>query len=256
MQRRAFLATAISVGLTGCSGSASDDDLEETASPADGSQESTPMETPTDTEKPTATASETETPTETPTATPVPEPDPIEFDGTGQKVTDRFEIQGGFTAFEMDHQGDSNFQVELIDTSSGETEELLANVIGTWNGHRATYVPPGEFLLDINADGSWSIEVTQPRPTQADVMDVPVELTGDTVDYDGPIYFPGLVQVTAKHAGDSNFAVWVRNIHGEHVDLLFNEIGRFEGETTFSGEGHGWITVEANGDWSIRIEEA
>jgi hypothetical protein len=41
---------------------------------------------------------------------------------------------------------------------------------------------------------------------------------------------------------------------GSFPELVFNEIGSFSGETTYSFDGLGWVDVNADGDWSIEME--
>jgi hypothetical protein len=236
MKRRAFLSAVAMVGLAGCGGGNGNGDSNGAA--ADATPEGTP----------------TPESTSEPTPTPVSEPDPLSFSGSGQAVTDSFDVQGGFTGFAFEHDGESNFQVKLLDASTGDRVDLLANEIGSWQAKFPRHVPAGEYLLDVTADGSWQATVTQPRPGHADVIEPPLSFEGSYPDYEGPIEFPGLVTIAGEYSGESNFQVFVRNIDGEVADLTFNEIGAFEGKTTFSGEGFGWINVRATGDWSIRVE--
>lgn len=37
-------------------------------------------------------------------------------------------------------------------------------------------------------------------------------------------------------------------------DLIFNEIGEFEGSSTARTEGIVWIDVNADGNWTLEIE--
>lgn len=246
MNRRAYLATTSAFLLAGCTGS---DDPSADATPAD---TTTPSET---SDPPPATDAPTETTAETTTAQPtIMEPDPVEFSGTGQRVTDSIPIQGGFTAFHLTHTGQSNFIIELQDASTAEMRELLANEIGSWQGNIATGLAAGEYLLDVTADGNWTAEIRQPRPGEADAHQLPIEVADAYPNYAGPIYFPGGTRILASYAGESNFIVQLLNAQGELVDLAFNEIGAFEGETTFAGEGYGWLQVKATGDWMVTLE--
>lgn len=216
--------------------------------------ESTATAQPTATAAPTASPSPTPSPTAEPTPTPVSDGERYDFSGQGQRVTDEFTIEGGFTSFDMAHDGSSNFQVELIDSSSGDTEEYLANEIGAWEALLPYHIPAGEYVLDINADGNWEIIVRQPRHTLADADSVPVTGSDEYSNYLGPVEFEGFHRVRGEYNGDSNFAVWLLDDTGDEEDLLFNEIGEFEGETTTDYEGLGYIRVEATGPWQIDVE--
>lgn len=226
-------------------------DVTPTAEPGGGAATASPViDGGTPTTAPTATAS----PTPEPTATPRPEPAAQSYSGSGQAVTDTVSMEGGLATFAMDHDGESNFQVELIDESTGNTQEFLANEIGTWEADQPYYVPPGDYVLDVNADGNWNIDVDQPRPAPSEVSSLPTSSSDQYPNYIGPVQFDGLHTVSAEYNGDGNFAVWALDEDGQERDLLFNEIGQFEGENSYSGTHVGYIRVEATGDWELDIE--
>lgn len=179
----------------------------------------------------------------------IEEPDPQEFSGSGQDVV-TFTAQGGMTVLDTQHNGDANFQVEVLD-SSGGLVDIPVNVIGDWEGSNAMGLPQGEYAADINADGSWELVVRQPRETEG--QSLPVNESGRNSDVFGPVEFEGLAEVEGEHDGDSNFQVEVLNINGQLIDILFNEIGQFEGATTFSANGPGYVQVNSEGEWTISI---
>ncbi len=85
---------------------------------------------------------------------------PIILSGKGQEATKTFHLSGELTRFEMTHNGNSNFIIELMDTD-GNTQELVVNEIGKYNGSQAFNVPEGDYILNINADGSWTVKIIQ-----------------------------------------------------------------------------------------------
>ncbi|MXV61265.1 hypothetical protein GS429_04140 [Natronorubrum sp. JWXQ-INN-674] len=132
---------------------------------------------------------------------------------------------------------------------------MLFNAIGPFEGATGELVEPGEYVLDVDADGAWSISIRQPEPagTDADVDDLPVELQGEHADWAGPIGFDGLVEAHGTHAGDANFIVEVFPVDEPFPELVFNEIGPFEGETTLRADGVGYVVVEADGPWTLEV---
>lgn len=48
--------------------------------------------------------------------------------------------------------------------------------------------------------------------------------------------------------------MWLKDHRGNEVELLFNEIGPFEGSTTASQEGVGLVYVVVQENWTITIE--
>ncbi len=72
--------------------------------------------------------------------------------GEGDDVLRLEAASSGLTTVEMSHRGRGNFIVWAF-TASGRT--LLANEIGRFDGQ--ALLADGTLLLEINADGSWSI---------------------------------------------------------------------------------------------------
>lgn len=267
MNRRRFIAILGITAIAGCSGgddSGTEEDTvpQETDSPTSspkpvdttvesgGEDSPTPTESPT--EEPTDTPTQTETPTETPTDTPAStEPDPLTYSGSGQEVIDDVDIIGGLTIVEATHDGESNFAVEFV-PSEGEYNELFVNRIGSYEGATAELIDSDTYQIDVTADGDWSLTVRQPRPASGESL--PQSLDSDKPEVHGPFEFDGTHTATGEHDGDSNFAVRVFPPEGSFAELVFNEIGNFEGETTFRFDGVGFVDIEANGAWSLEME--
>jgi hypothetical protein len=187
-------------------------------------------------------------------ASPAPiEPAPQSFSGKGKRVSDRFRLEQGLSIFRMKHSGRSNFIMELID-ESGRTVELLVNEIGSFDGAKAIGVrTAGTYVIDIDADGNWSVTIEQPRPTSA--PSTPSSFTGRGAKVT-PFFAlqSGLRIVSMQHNGRRNFIVELLDRNGKTVSLLANEIGRFDGQKTASGSGIHLLNIDADGDWTVRID--
>jgi len=180
--------------------------------------------------------------------------DPITFDGEGATVTDEFELEASVTIAEATHDGESNFIVDLVPVN-GARPQLLVNVIGDFDGASGTILDDhGTHLLDIDADGTWELTIFQPEADAEDAHSLPLDLEGEDPAWDGPYQLEGLATATGAHEGEGNFIVEVLPQEGPFAELVFNEIGTFEGETTVDVEGVGYVTVEADGPWSLTIE--
>lgn len=106
----------------------------------------------------TVSTSQSQTPT---TTVPMPEPIEIPLSGTGQKATEKIRLQAGLANFSMKHDGSSNFSIFLLD-DMGNREELLVNEVGSFDGSKAVQIPEtGNYLLDIGADGAWTVTIKQ-----------------------------------------------------------------------------------------------
>ena len=159
----------------------------------------------------------------------------------------------------LKHNGSRNFAVWLDNQATGDHEDLLVNEIGSWQGSRATSVTAsGKYLFEVNADGPWSIEITQPTPLNAPVLSAPHKFSGTGTQ---ALYFlkvgSGIHKVTATHNGDSNFIVSAYNSDASSRQLLFNEIGAVNGSVALRiGSGGAYVVfdVKADGDWTLDVQ--
>lgn len=161
------------------------------------------------------------------------------------------EIEGGLVLLDASHDGSSNFIVSLVPESG--TKTIMTNAIGSYDGTTAALVDSGTYILDVDADGSWSIELTQPRPESGESL--PISLSGSGNAVHGPVAFDGTGIANATHeASGGNFSVEIFPTTGLFQTLVFNEIGSFEGETTYSFDSVGFVAVTADGKWSLDME--
>jgi len=267
-----------SLAIAGCG---SDDDSggtdtsgDETATPTPGDQSddgsggmdtgpptSAPADTattgPTETAVDTATTSPTETPTDSPTPTnsPTPTATPVpaqSFSGSGQEVRGGVSITGGLTIVEATYSGSGNFIVTLV-PEEGEFDTVAVNAIGSYDGATAQLVSAGSYQLDVDAESDWEVSIRQPRPNSGESL--PVSLDGDGPGVYGPFEFPdGPYTAAGSHDGQSNYIVEVVPLEGIAPTVVFNEIGSFEGETTFRPPALGYVSVAADGSWTMEVE--
>lgn len=180
---------------------------------------------------------------------------PIQLSGSGQQASQKFTLGEGLSIFRMTHSGQGNFSIWLLD-SNGEKVELLVNVIGSFNGSKAVRVnTPGEYVLDVQASGGWTVKIEQPRPTTA--PSVPKTLSGRGQQASEFITLnSGLKTFKMKHTGQGNFGIWLLDSSGEKVELLVNEIGSFDGSKAIgiSTSGIYILDISADGEWSVSIE--
>ncbi len=103
-------------------------------------------------------------------------------------ATDPFGLEPGLAIVKMNHQGDGSFVVNLLsarqeettrappikfsgDQNGGSNTEMsaaLADETGPVSVSRAVNIPvAGRHLFDVKADGPWTIDLEQPRPSSA-----------------------------------------------------------------------------------------
>lgn len=187
---------------------------------------------------------------------PAEEPEPINLSGVGQTATEPFELESGLVIVKMTHQGGANFIVKLLD-QSGMPAGLgsVANEIGPFEGSQAVQTRAGQHLLDIQADGPWTIVVEQPRPADAPET---TSFSGNSKSVTDFFRLSGgLHRFQLTHQGDANFIVKLLDKNGAPVDMsLVNEIGPFDGSKAVRvpKDDIYLLQVEANGPWTIRVE--
>ena len=91
---------------------------------------------------------------------------PRTYSGAGDDVPSPFMLEN--VKFELSHDGDSNFIVQLFN-DDGEYVKLLVNEIGEYDGSVSIKVSDGGYpadtskgihYLDITADGNWEVKMT------------------------------------------------------------------------------------------------
>lgn len=251
MDRRHFLTTLSLATIAGLAGCSTDESEPTTTTTQSDAADTDPATTTTQDAETTTTQGETEETTEEETTTTEEEtaeaPDVQTFEGSGAEVREGINIQGGITVVTGSHDGESNFQVKL---AGGEYDAHFINVIGQFDGAQADLVGQGDdYILDVNADGNWTLEITQPRATTGTGLPTTIEGQGPSVH--GPIEFGGTGVAAGSHDGESNFQAVIYPAEGDFGEHVFNEIGEYSGETSYSLSGLGWVDVNADGAYSI-----
>jgi hypothetical protein len=190
-----------------------------------------------DTGQPTATRVPL-TPTFAPTETPVPEP--VKLQGRGQTATEAVRLPAAVSVASFTHTGSRNF---IVKTFSGNNEDLLVNVIGSYEGQRPiTSTAP--VIFDINADGAWTIHIDA-IPSGAQPA---FQGRGDAVS--GLFMPPAAGAWEIRHDGRRNF-IAIAHCRGDR-NLVQNEIGQVSGSRVVRfGSGPCYWEVQADGSWSL-----
>jgi len=189
-------------------------------------------------------------------AAPAEEPAPINLSGNGQMATNPFELESGLAIFTMTHQGQRNFIVGLIDSSGKDVNPVVANSIGPSEVSKAVNIPrKADHLLNVNADGPWTIEVNQPRPSSAPAT-TSFDGSGDAATSLFELS-SGLHTINMGHQGERNFIVSLLDKNGKAVDpVVANEIGVANPSKAVRvpKEDIYLLNVTADGPWTIEIE--
>ncbi|MFF4625264.1 hypothetical protein [Nonomuraea jabiensis] len=167
--------------------------------------------------------------------------------GVGDQVLRLTKSPGLLT---LTHTGESNFIVTTVN-SSGKQEQLLVNEIGPYKGtvlYNGDGTTKSIAAVQIKADGAWNA-VFKPLSKARCWCAATLRGSGDQVLKLSPTR--GLRTVTAAHSGESNFIVQSYTRPGSWGDLLFNEIGSYQGKAVLPA-GTRLVTVKADGPWTLK----
>jgi hypothetical protein len=136
-------------------------------------------------------------------------------------------------------------------------------IIGTVAGDPNTDSTSGQAPTTAAPDTSPATPATtQPPATEAPTTAAPAAPRPQTISGRGKTATKafrvedGMAVFRFQHRGQSNFIVGLLTSRGEEIDGLVNEIGTITGSTARAIEaGRYLFNVEADGPWSIRIEQ-
>jgi hypothetical protein len=199
-------------------------------------------------------------------------------------ATDPFELDPGLAIVEMTHHGAGDFVVDLLPTRQGETATppkpiefsgdqnggdgteaafALADKTGPVNISRAVNISTGgEHVLDVKADGDWTVKVEQPRPSSAPRTSS-FSGKGDTVTS----FFRlsnGPKRITLTNPSQSDLKVSLLDKDGNAVEPAFvNETGqagvgpRANVSSTLNVDEDGiyLFDVRTDGLWTIEVAD-
>ncbi len=176
---------------------------------------------------------------------------PVEtsFSGTGDHVEDGIDIEEGLTVLESTHEGRRGFKVMLV--SEAGSSHAFAMHVGEYHGESPSLLEAGTYSLEVDADGPWEVDITQPREDYGEA--VPDSLSDTRPRVFGPYKFEGEYDATGVHEGSGDFNVWIYPQDISSRTLLFTDLGSVDTETTFEHEGVGWVAVEAAGEWEVEF---
>ncbi len=173
-----------------------------------------------------------------------------EFSGSGSKTTSTFELDDGVAIASFSHDGDDEFAVEL----AGDGDDVLATTAGNTAGESIASVEAGTYRLEIDADGEWSLDLSQPEVHGDDLEELPVEKSGTGSSFVGPLWAPDDGSLTLTHDGDGEFVVDGYGADGSRESIV-NKSGSFDNSRSFAASGTVWINIEADGDWTLEADE-
>jgi len=174
--------------------------------------------------------------------------------GDGDMISPPFDLGQGLVIFHVDYKAGGYFSVTVL-TESGQQVDRMECVEGPMVGSKAVGVSSGTYVLDVKAQGPWSIGIEEPAP-------VAVQYPPLSYGAEGSMATPffqtrgGPLLVTMNHGGSGDFVVTVMEAGGNSVALLANETGPFQSTRIISlrSDVNYLLNVEACGPWTVSIE--
>jgi hypothetical protein len=214
-----------------------------------------PLNTDTTSTTPTSVTSTSNSSNDTPVVEKIPDPEQITLKGKGDSVTKKQTLRNGYALLKITHTGSHNFAVYVHSTGE-DINDLTINEIGNYSGTRLLEVDSSKkYYFEINADGDWSIKITQPTTT---TVNAPTTLSGVGSQVKLINMNKGDHSAKIKHTGSHNFAVYFIDQYSSlwSRDLVINEIGNYKGTVLLNASKNGlyYLEVEADGNWTAQIE--
>jgi len=183
-----------------------------------------------------------------------PQPPKPPITGDGDTISPPFDLDQGLVVFHFDYQAEGHFSATIL-TESGQQVDRLECVQGPMVGSKAVGVPAGTYVLDVKAQGPWSVGIEEPAP-------VAVQYPPLTYGAEGSMATPffqtngGPLLFTMDYAVSGDFVVTVMEAGGNSVALLANETGPFQSFKIISlrSDVNYLLNVEADGPWTMSID--
>lgn len=80
--------------------------------------------------------------------------------GTGDEIIPNLAFKKGPVVMSLMYEGKAKFTVKMLD-SNGDTVATLVDKVGKYSGKRIVKIPKDadNYILEIQADGNWQIEI-------------------------------------------------------------------------------------------------
>ncbi|WP_254533538.1 polysaccharide deacetylase family protein [Natrinema gelatinilyticum] len=176
------------------------------------------------------------------------------FEGSGSGISPQFDLNEGILVANVSHEGE---EITVDVTKSGGTgrNENLLTTSGNTTGKSIMAVDGDTYKLEIDADSTWSVELSQPSVDADELENLPVQASGTGSGVVGPLWTNGRTRVVATHEGDGAFIVDGYGAGGSR-EILVYRTGEFDNSRSYKAGGTVWLNVEADGDWTLKVMDS
>jgi len=176
------------------------------------------------------------------------------FEGSGSGDTATFDLDEGILVANVSHDG-GEIAVDVTKPDGTGRNENLLTTSGNATGESIMAVDDDAYRLEVDADGAWSIDLSQPTVDSDELEDLPLEATGTGSAFVGPLWTEGGIRVVATHDGDGTFIVDGYDADGSR-EILVHRTGEFDNSRSYKAGGPVWLNVEADGDWTLEVVDS
>ncbi|ELY66325.1 polysaccharide deacetylase family protein [Natrinema versiforme] len=176
------------------------------------------------------------------------------FEGSGSGNTSTFDLDEGVLVANVSYDGGEIAVNVTKPDGIGRNENLLITS-GNATVESIMAVDDDTYRLEVDADGAWSIDLSQPAVDADELEDLPLEATGTGSAFVGPLWNQGGIRVVATHDGDGAFIVDGYDADGSR-EILVHRTGEFNNSRSYKAGGPVWLNVEANGDWTLEVVDS
>ncbi|MCC6177143.1 MAG: hypothetical protein IT305_17700 [Chloroflexi bacterium] len=199
----------------------------------------------------------TPTPSPSPSPSPAPGGQPIVITGQGPQASARFHLQAGLVTLKAQKSGNFFLFADLL-ASDGDFIDSVGLSRDETVGMSADRIAvAGEYLIDVGGSGAWTVTIEQPHPTGASPP--PVTYRGTKGESLTPFFYldEGLTILRASQIGTGHLWLTLLDAEGRYVDSVDLSSGESVGAGLDGIEGAGvhFIEVDADGDWSVIVEQ-
>lgn len=204
-----------------------------------------------DTEAEAATGATTETPANT-TAASSGGGFSKTFTGNGTSTVEGLTLSPGPVTAEFSVNSEGYYNVTLV-TLEGKSYQDVYLIDGIMSGEGSqvkTVSVGGGYNLNVDIDGDWKLTIEQ--PTNPQPKSLPIEASGNGMDYLGPFEFGGPTTFQGSHSGEANFIVDAIPVDPSAMrTIVFNKLGQFDGEITRRINGTAYLNIVADDEWTL-----
>ena len=182
----------------------------------------------------------------------------ITYSSKGSQITGGFHNDGDQVDFKIQHNGDLDFRVRLINNDTWTLVETLVDTSGRWEGRKTLNLAVGNYVMEIETIGEWSIESNgQIRSFLSLSPKEVINFQGKKDTITDPFYSEAArADIRMIHNGEAKFKVTlVNHDNGAQMAVLADAIGYLDTEKTIHLDtANHRLEIEADGSWTIIIK--